>query len=93
MRTAALTSCFIVILLQGRPAGAAVPISVDTKNLRVLVDAANCRWSVEVKGPPMRLNDVYFLPGDNPSGWPGAIRLTASSPGLKTASVMLTSKA
>jgi hypothetical protein len=49
--------------------GAAAPIKVDTKNLLVTVDAGNCRWSAEVKGTPMRMNDVYFLPGDDPSGW------------------------
>src|ERR1035438_8979725 len=58
-----------IVLLQFLPAYAAAPIKVDTKNLLVSVDAANCRWSAEVKGTPMRLNDVYFLPGDDPSGW------------------------
>src|ERR1022692_2800148 len=36
---------------------------------KVSVDAATCRWSAEVKGTPMRLNNVHFLPGDDPSGW------------------------
>src|SRR5665811_296367 len=49
--------------------GAAAPITVDTKSLLVSVDAATCRWSAEVKGTPMRLNHVHFLPGDDPSGW------------------------
>src|SRR5664280_3800940 len=48
---------------------AAEPITVDTKSLLVSVDAATCRWSAEVKGTPMRLNNVHFLPGDDPSGW------------------------
>ena len=48
---------------------AAAPITVDTKFLLVSVDAAACRWSAEVKGTPMRLNHVHFLPGDDPSGW------------------------
>jgi hypothetical protein len=60
---------FIVILYSCLPMGAAAPIKVDTKNLLVTVDAGNCRWSAEVKGTPMRMNDVYFLPGDDPSGW------------------------
>jgi hypothetical protein len=49
--------------------GTAAPITVDTKSLLVSVDAATCRWSAEVKGTPMRLNNVHFLPGDDPSGW------------------------
>jgi hypothetical protein len=49
--------------------GAAAPITVDTKSLLVSVDAVTCRWSAEVKGTPMRLNNVHFLPGDDPSGW------------------------
>ena len=57
------------IFLQFLPANAAAPIKIDTGNLLVTVDATACRWSAEVKGTPMRLNDVYFLPGDDPSGW------------------------
>ena len=56
-------------LLLALPANAATPIKVETKNLVVTVNAATCRWSAEVKGTPMRINDVYFLPGDDPSGW------------------------
>ncbi|MGD1083700.1 MAG: hypothetical protein ABSA47_03000, partial [Verrucomicrobiota bacterium] len=51
------------------PAKAAPPINVDTPNLQLHVDADNARWSAEVKGTPMRLNEVHFLPGDDPSGW------------------------
>ena len=58
-----------VVLLSFLPANAATSINIDTKNLIVTVDAAACRWSAEVKATPMRLNDVYFLPGDDPSGW------------------------
>jgi hypothetical protein len=58
-----------VILFPGLPANAATAIKIDTANLLVTVDATACRWSAEVKGTPMRLNDVYFLPGDDPSGW------------------------
>jgi hypothetical protein len=58
-----------IILLQFLPANAATPITIDTKNLLVTVDATACRWSAEVKGTPMRLNDVHFLPSDDPSGW------------------------
>ena len=45
------------------------PIVVSTKNLQVSVDASTCRWSASVKGTKMQINDVYFLPGDDPSGW------------------------
>ena len=58
-----------VVLVPSLPANAAPPIKIDTKNLLVSVDVTACRWSAEVKGTPMRLNDVYFLPGDDPSGW------------------------
>lgn len=45
------------------------PVIVSTKNLEVSVDATTCRWSAKVKGSDMQINDVYFLPGDDPSGW------------------------
>ena len=68
--SACATGLFVAIsLLLALPANAAEPIKIDTKNLVVTVDAATCRWSAEVKATPMRLNDVYFLPGDDPSGW------------------------
>ena len=51
------------------PGRAAAPITVDTKNLLLQVDADNARWSAQVKGTPMQLNDVHFLPGDDASGW------------------------
>ena len=60
---------FIAMLFQCLLTGATAPIAVDTQNLKLSVDAANCRWSAEVKGTPMRLSEVYFLPGDDPSGW------------------------
>ena len=60
---------FIVMLFRCLPMGAAPPIRVDTRNLLVSVDPSVCRWSAEVKGSPMQLNDVYFLPGDDASGW------------------------
>ena len=58
-----------MVVLQFPQASGAAPIKIDTKNLLVTVDAAACRWSAEVKQSPMRLNDVHFLPGDDPSGW------------------------
>jgi hypothetical protein len=69
-------------LCQSLPVGAADPIRVETGNLLVLVDAANCRWSAQVKGTPMQLNDVYFLPGNDPSGWKVAssVNLGRTSP-------------
>lgn len=45
------------------------PIRIDTKNLLLSVDAATCRWSLRVKETQMQMNDIYFLPGDDPSGW------------------------
>lgn len=58
-----------ITLCQPPLVGAAPPIRVDTRNLLVLVDATQCRWSAEVKGTTMQLNEVHFLPGDDPSGW------------------------
>lgn len=57
------------LLFSVLPMTAATPIKIDTQNLAVSVDPTVCRWSAEVKGTPMRLSDVYFLPGDDPSGW------------------------
>jgi len=59
----------LIALFPILPAQAAAPIRIDTKNLVVTVDATACRWSAEVKGTPMSLHDVHFLPGDDPSGW------------------------
>jgi hypothetical protein len=44
-------------------------LKVETNNLIVSVDATTCRWSAKVKGTAMQMNDVFFLPGDDPSGW------------------------
>ncbi len=48
---------------------AAAPLSIDTGNLQLSIDVANCRWSAQVKNTPMQLNNVHFLPGDDASGW------------------------
>jgi len=45
------------------------PLKVETNNLIVSVDATTCRWSAKVKGTAMQINDAFFLPGDDPSGW------------------------
>jgi hypothetical protein len=45
------------------------PIVVKTPKLEVTVDVDNCRWSAKVIDSEMQINDVYFLPGDDPSGW------------------------
>ena len=50
------------------PAGAA-PINIETANLLLSVEPTNCHWSAAVKGTPMQLNEVHFLPGDDASGW------------------------
>ncbi len=59
----------LVLALCLRLNAAETPIRVETRNLALTVDAAACRWSAQVKGSGMRLNDVHFLPGDDPSGW------------------------
>jgi hypothetical protein len=63
---------FLIILINcGQALGqlTQTPIRLDTKNLLVSVDPNTCRWSAEVKGTAMQMNDIYFLPGDDPSGW------------------------
>lgn len=49
--------------------GAAAPVLLETQNLRLAVDVENCRWSIAQKNGPMAIRDIYFLPGDDPSGW------------------------
>jgi hypothetical protein len=49
--------------------GDAALLQVDTQQLRVTIDPFTCRWSAEVKGTPMQLNNVHFLPGDDATGW------------------------
>ena len=65
MRTTAGICVFMLFPLMG----AETPIRVETQNLLVTVDAGACRWSAQVKGSAMQVNDVHFLPGDDPSGW------------------------
>jgi len=49
---------------------AARSIEVATEMLKLSVDPANCRWSAGLKGSNMmQLNNVHFLPGDDPAGW------------------------
>jgi len=62
-------SIISIVLCQSLQIAAAPPIRVDTPRLLLLVDEPNCRWSAEVKGTPMQMNDVHFLPGDDSSGW------------------------
>jgi len=64
---AAAGVCFVLRSLA--PAQVAPPTTVDTKNLTVAVDPVACRWSASVKGTPMQINDVHFLPGGDASGW------------------------
>ena len=65
MRTAARIWVFMLLPLMG----AETPIRVETQTLLVSVDPGPCRWSAQVKNSEMRLTDVHFLPGDDPSGW------------------------
>ena len=44
-------------------------IEVNTHALHLSIDAKTCRWSAQVKGTEMAINDAYFLPNDDPSGW------------------------
>jgi hypothetical protein len=71
MRIALCVLVLGTLICNGQVSGqpAPTPIRVDTRNLLVSIDAPACRWSAEFKGTAMRLNDVYFLPGDDPSGW------------------------
>ena len=68
MRTTPRVSIFLLVALAAAgpalPMGAA-PVRVDTQNVLLSVDATNGRWSAEIKGTPMQLNEVYFLPGDD----------------------------
>src|ERR1035441_6853674 len=59
----------LMALLITAPGWSATPIVIDTQKLRVTVDPAACRWSASVKGTPMRINDVHFLPAGDASGW------------------------
>lgn len=45
------------------------PFVIDTRFIQVTVDVNNCRWSLKVKGTDMQMNNIYFLPGDDPLGW------------------------
>ena len=45
------------------------PLIAETQKLLVSVDPATCRWSAQVKGTGMQMNDVHFLPNDDASGW------------------------
>ena len=45
------------------------PIEVNTQTLHVSVEVNTCRWSAQVKGTEMSINNAYFLPGNDPSGW------------------------
>jgi hypothetical protein len=47
----------------------AKPVELETEKLKASVDPATCRWSAELKGTGMQINNVYFLPGDDPAGW------------------------
>ena len=75
--------CFVIV-------GAAAPNTVDTKSLLVSVDAATCRWSAEVKGTPMRLNHVRFIPGDDPSGWTAVSSVNKDDPNKSGSFVTVT---
>ena len=57
-----------LVVCQSSPTIAA-PVNIETASLLVSVEPTNCHWSAAVKGTPMQLNDVHFLPGDDASGW------------------------
>ena len=45
------------------------PIEIEAENLRLTVDPQTCRWTIRRKNSDMRIEDVYFLPGNDPAGW------------------------
>jgi len=71
LTSVAMTGATLELLARSPTAhsGKDAPIAVETQNFLVSVDAVNCRWSVQVKGTSMQLNDVYFLPQHDYSGW------------------------
>jgi len=58
-----------VLSVAAAPSPAAEPVQIDTHRLSVTVDPARCRWSARAKASMMALNNVHFLPNDDPSGW------------------------
>ncbi len=44
-------------------------IEFETDKLKVTVDPVTCRWSAELKGSEMQINNVHFLPCDDFVGW------------------------
>jgi hypothetical protein len=42
---------------------------INQRQLRMEVDVINCRWSAHLKGTKVSINNAYFLPGNDPSGW------------------------
>jgi hypothetical protein len=64
---AAIASISPVLSVAAKPAPE--PIQIDTDHFSVTVDPARCRWSTRVKASMMALNNVHFLPNDDPSGW------------------------
>ena len=71
IRTARFFFFLTIAISCGQALGqlAQTPIRLDTKNLLVSVDPNTCRWSAKVKGTAMQMNDIYFLPGNDPSSW------------------------
>lgn len=69
MRIALLIIGIIVFSISSIAQTGSGLLVVNTRNLEVTVDGNTCRWSAKVKGTEMQINDVYFLPGNNPSGW------------------------
>lgn len=51
------------------PSSATEVIRVDTQNFSLSVDPIGCRWSARAKASTTVLNNVHFLPHDDPSGW------------------------
>ena len=58
-----LAACAVVT------SAAPMTLTLDEQQIVVKVDTENCRWSAELKGTQLRLNNVHFLEGDNPLGW------------------------
>jgi len=59
----------LVLALCLRLNAAETPLRVETQNLLVTVDARRVPLVRTGQGSAMQVNDVHFLPGDDPSGW------------------------
>lgn len=62
------TNC-VVLIAQNNSAFNANPINVSTDKISLEVDALAGRWSAWIRGTDMRINDAYFIAGNDILGW------------------------